>query len=246
MQKIRNRISAQESRDRRKIYIETIEQENTILKQENSVLRETLKKIRSENIILTQEVQKQKDQISTTHEEIDSIDNSNTDNTAPPQRQPNQSITRQRLGSPGMDWKVGTLFVICMVCASTIIPNNSFTSEIKNVKTNSIVPLNLLNTGNAKASAGVKQSPTNQQVFKQSRMNDLCAPYCKDQCAKNEEEMYKKYYETARKVHEFIPSLYGPKRDLYNKSEENATLDVIDFLDLKTNNNSDAKLSRKT
>merc|ERR1712080_172307 len=142
MQKIRNRISAQESRDRRKIYIETIEQENTILKQENSVLRETLKKIRSENIILTQEVQKQKDQISTTHEEIDSIDNSNTDNTAPPQRQPNQSITRQRLGSPGMDWKVGTLFVICMVCASTIIPNNSFTSEIKNVKTNSIVPLN--------------------------------------------------------------------------------------------------------
>jgi len=244
MQKIRNRISAQESRDRRKVYIETIEQENKILKQENQVLRDTLKKIKNENTILKEEreqILKQKDQISTTQEETESIDNSNTDNTTAHQKQPNQSITRQRLGSPGMDWKVGTLFVLCMVCASTMIPNNSISSEIKNVKTNSIVPLNLLNPGNA--NSGAKTATTNQQVFKQSRMNDLCAPYCKNQCAKNEQEMYQKYYETARKVHEFIPSLYGPKRDLYNTNEDNAALDVIDFLDLNTNtNNSDDKI----
>jgi len=98
-----------------------------------------------------------------------------------------------------------------------------------------------LNPGSA--NSGAKTASTNQQVFKQSRMNDLCAPYCKDQCAKNEQEMYQKYYETARKVHEFIPSLYGPKRDLYNTNEDNGPLDVIDFLDLNTNtNNSDDKI----
>ena len=35
MQKIRNRISAQESRDRRKVYIDDLEKENSLLRQEN-------------------------------------------------------------------------------------------------------------------------------------------------------------------------------------------------------------------
>lgn len=49
MQKIRNRISAQESRDRRKIYIESIEQNNLELLNENYILKESIKKLKEEN-----------------------------------------------------------------------------------------------------------------------------------------------------------------------------------------------------
>jgi len=44
MQKIRNRISAQESRDRRKIYIESIEMDNNELRNDNVLMQETIKR----------------------------------------------------------------------------------------------------------------------------------------------------------------------------------------------------------
>jgi len=64
MQKIRNRISAQESRDRRKNYIEKLEAENNVIKNENTTLKEHIKQLKEENFALLEKV----DQMSTTRE----------------------------------------------------------------------------------------------------------------------------------------------------------------------------------
>jgi len=97
---------------------------------------------------------------------------------------------------------------------------NSFTGDIKSIKTNAIMPLNLLN----------REKSTGKSVedYKQTRMNDICAPYCKTQCSKNDEKFYKEKTETARKMHKVIPSLYGPNRDLAQDKKD----PILEFLDL--------------
>ena len=52
MQKIRNRISAQESRDRRKVYIDSLETENRILIENNQLLKDKIEKLESEKLSL--------------------------------------------------------------------------------------------------------------------------------------------------------------------------------------------------
>jgi len=78
MQKIRNRISAQESRDRRKNYIEKLEAENNVIKNENTTLKEHIKQLKEENFALLEKV----DQMSTTRE-CDSESNPSNDNPKP-------------------------------------------------------------------------------------------------------------------------------------------------------------------
>lgn len=49
MQKIRNRISAQESRDRRKAQFQTLEDEKLVLKKENDSLKKRVNNLEREN-----------------------------------------------------------------------------------------------------------------------------------------------------------------------------------------------------
>jgi len=102
MQKIRNRISAQESRDRRKHYIETLEAENDDLKKENKALKDTIKQLKEENYLLLQKP----DEMSTTQESANMSNPSNDNNKSNREEEPH--ISRQNLGSPGLNWKVGT------------------------------------------------------------------------------------------------------------------------------------------
>lgn len=55
-QKIRNRMSAQQSRDRKKVYISFLEQQNSQLLQENSLLRQDLQACAAENQLLREEL----------------------------------------------------------------------------------------------------------------------------------------------------------------------------------------------
>lgn len=84
------------------------------------------------------------------------------------------------------------------------------------------MPLNLLN----------REKSTGKSVedYKLSRMNDICGPYCKSQCSKNDESFYKEKIETARKMHKVIPSLYGPNRDLAQDKKD----PILEYLDLGT------------
>lgn len=195
MQKIRNRISAQESRDRRKVYIEAMEAENKELMVENLGLREIISDLKTKNKNLIQKFE----ELSTTNE-APSLENRSEHNTSPPNEYTMEAeiITRQKLPSPGMDWKVGTLFVVCLVCASAMMPTN-FQSNIKDVKQNAIMPL-------LTARRPVKLQDNTQALAK---VQDMCKPFCAQQCRNIEEVYSKEYYETARQVHNIIPSLYG-------------------------------------
>jgi len=86
MQKIRNRISAQESRDRRKHYIEKLEAENDVIKNENKTLKELVKQLKEENFALLEKV----DQMSTTR---DCDSESTSDNQKPAKQE--SHISRQ-------------------------------------------------------------------------------------------------------------------------------------------------------
>jgi hypothetical protein len=79
MQKIRNRISAQESRDRRKVYIEAMEAENKELMQENLGLREIISELKTKNKNLIQKFE----ELSTT-KEGSSLENRSEHNSSPP------------------------------------------------------------------------------------------------------------------------------------------------------------------
>jgi len=103
-----------------------------------------------------------------------------------------------------MNWKLGTVLLVSLICASTIIPNNSI-EGVSDVKTNSLVPFNL-------------HKRTGNELQKRS-INEFCAPYCKDQCSKREEAKYKNYCDVAKKVHKNIPTLYGKS----SKTKENYT-----------------------
>lgn len=54
-QKIRNRVSAQQSRDRKKVYIVNLEQQNAVLMTENSLLKQDVMFLKQENEHLKQE-----------------------------------------------------------------------------------------------------------------------------------------------------------------------------------------------
>ena len=49
---IRNRISAQNSRDKKKVYMQKLEAENQFVKEENSKLKQQLEQYLSENTLL--------------------------------------------------------------------------------------------------------------------------------------------------------------------------------------------------
>jgi hypothetical protein len=97
-----------------------------------------------------------------------------------------------------MDWKVGTLFVVCLVCASAMMPTN-FQSNIKDVKQNAIMPL----------LTARRPGQFQDNTHALTKVQEMCKPFCAQQCRKVEEVYRKEYYETARQVHNIIPSLYG-------------------------------------
>lgn len=226
MQKIRNRISAQESRDRRKLYIDQMIAENRELAQENLTLREMVSQLKTKNESLMQKCE----ELSTTKEGSSIENRSEHDSTPPTEGIDEPQIFRQKLPSPGMDWKVGTLFVIGLVCASAMMPAN-FQSNIKDVKQNAIVPLL---TGRRPVNLH-----ENTQAF--SKVQDICKPFCKQQCRTNEEIHYKEYYETARQVHKIIPSLHGianNQNQKANRADDNE--DVAAYLNFENDNSQDS------
>jgi len=215
MQKIRNRISAQESRDRRKVYIEAMEAENHQLAKENLDLRDMVSLLKQQN----QNLMLKCEELSTT-KEGSSIENHSEHDSENIQE---TVIGRRNLPSPGMDWKVGTLFVIGLVCASAMMPAN-FQSQIKDVKQNAIVPL-------LTARRPVQLQDNTQALTK---VQDMCRPFCKQQCRSAEEIYYKEYYETARQVHKIIPSLYGIAKNQNQKaSRADSTEDVSAYLNFE-------------
>lgn len=172
MQKIRNRISAQESRDRRKVYIESIEMENQYLREENESLKEQINKLQEENYNLLNGIKS--DKIESELEGSNIAENNK------------KVLTRKKVnglkGGIGVDFKTGGLFLLCLICLSMFAPQDSVVKNLSNVKTNAIVPLNLLKNNE------VTTTKNGMMDYKSMRMQDLCSPYCKDQCSKNEED----------------------------------------------------------
>lgn len=160
MQKIRNRISAQESRDRRKVYIDSLETENRILIENNQLLKDKIEKLESEKLSL---VLKSENAASTkAGESLDNITVTDDDNCLQsPESCDDEHITRSRINSSsGLDWKVGTLFVIALLCFSAILPSDFSSNNIAQVKTNSMVPL--LNPNFSTKSLLDNTAPANQ------------------------------------------------------------------------------------
>ncbi|KAJ3439529.1 transcription factor hy5-like [Anaeramoeba flamelloides] len=74
LRKERNRINARRFRERKKVYVETLEQETKTLKTENSSLTEKLNKVQQENLLLRKQIEqfrreKQSENVSKTTEE---------------------------------------------------------------------------------------------------------------------------------------------------------------------------------
>jgi len=109
MQKIRNRISAQESRDRRKVYITELEYENLKLREENDFLKKKILKVENELL-------KKNNENSTKVGESNCSNSNNSDtNEAYNNKSPSiekieveQNIYRARHTSPTLNWKAGS------------------------------------------------------------------------------------------------------------------------------------------
>lgn len=191
MIKIRNRVSAQESRDRKKDHIDNLESENLDLLMKNQNLLEYIRKLEAEKAEL----------LNKNNSNNASTQNS-TDHKSPSQTSlaKSKSEDQKSLGSisrksskSSFDLKIGggfgALFVVCLLCVSAFVPQNGIQdSQMSGVKTNAMMPL--LNSNFS--FMGVK----NPNAL--AKIEDICKGYCFDKCKESEREYYEKNYKIAR------------------------------------------------
>lgn len=176
MQKIRNRVSAQESRDRKKMQMGSLAEKNFILEKDNANLRAEVEELKNENKML----RKKLDEASSTKSNSNGTGKTDSESTNVEKSSYNSDVNlnlfkdedssilgrafkRRPSNDSGLGWKAFMMIAIGVALCCVTLPGSPAGGEV--VKSSAIVPMIGANAPKANSHALV-------------RLEQICKDYC--------------------------------------------------------------------